>query len=600
MRRGSLLVLGMLMLAALPLAVPPALAPPDTFAFTAAGDHGFASEFNQSLARLPGSGADFHLALGDFRYGRGTEQGWCSTFKATFDPVVLIAGNHDVTNTSEGDIDLFAQYCPYPLPGAFSGTYAKEFWYDYPAASPLVRFILLSPGLNYSVNGEGYYDYDVGTPRYNWTRDAIDEARSAGVPWVVVGMHHYCFSSAAGCPSEVDIWNLLVDRKVDLVLQAHAHVYQRSHQVALNATTCPVMVRNVYDPDCVVDSGADRLYPRGGGTVTVIDGNFGAGISLLNASDPEAPYFAASMDSTTPGYQYGFIRYRVTATSIVAESDFAGAWQDSFVIGKPSPPTSVDAALENADQDVRVSWALPAIEADVDHYEVWHGATYSASRSGYSKASGDLPLGTTSWVDVGAGDAAGDAFYVVRAANLAGGYSESAGQAAKMSYGPLGTGHRLLSIPVITSLDPNGSFAGLGWAELRAWAAADRRDPWKTFRPAGPNDLTAVDRSLGLWVEVTVAGTYRVAGRVPCRTDIPLAAGWNLVGYPAMAPATVQDATSGLSGPVAVQDYMAPEDGTPMVPMTPSERLEPMRGYWIRSPVAQTWGLVNDPGAGCV
>ena len=83
-----------------------------------------------------------------------------------------------------------------------------------------------------------------GTPRYNWTAATIDGARTAGIPWVVVGMHKPCVSMGAlhlrsrcGASS-----TMLMQKKVDLVLTGHEHIYQRSKQIATSAScaaSCP-------------------------------------------------------------------------------------------------------------------------------------------------------------------------------------------------------------------------------------------------------------------------------------------------------------------------------------------------------------------------
>jgi hypothetical protein len=79
--------------------------------------------------------------------------------------------------------------------GNLTGTYGKEYYYDYPASNPLARIIMIAPGLTFT-NG-GAYNYSVGSPHYNWTASAIDGARAAGIPWVIVGMHKVCLSTGS-------------------------------------------------------------------------------------------------------------------------------------------------------------------------------------------------------------------------------------------------------------------------------------------------------------------------------------------------------------------------------------------------------------------
>ena len=53
-----------------------------------------------------------------------------------------------------------------------------------PSGHPLARFILISPGLIF--DNTTYYDYRTNQPHYDWTRDAIDGARAAGIPWLML------------------------------------------------------------------------------------------------------------------------------------------------------------------------------------------------------------------------------------------------------------------------------------------------------------------------------------------------------------------------------------------------------------------------------
>ncbi|MDQ4038649.1 MAG: hypothetical protein M3313_09965 [Actinomycetota bacterium] len=76
------------------------------------------------------------------------------------------------------------------LPGLV-GTYGRQAYVDVPQAAPLVRFVMISPTLTFP---DGTWSYEPATRRYDWMVDAIDGARAAGVPWVVVAMHKPCLS----------------------------------------------------------------------------------------------------------------------------------------------------------------------------------------------------------------------------------------------------------------------------------------------------------------------------------------------------------------------------------------------------------------------
>ena len=124
------------------------------------------------------------------------------------------------------------------------------------------------------------------------------------------------------------------------------------------------------------------------------------------------------------------------------------------------------------------------------------------------------------------------------------------GRVAGISMEP---GWHLISIPR-EPVDPNpaavlSSIAG-SYTRVYAYQACDLADPWKLYDPADPeaSDLTAIDPSMGLWIEMTGAATLSVGGTRPASTVSRLCRGWNLVGYPLAMAMPVQGALSSIEG----------------------------------------------------
>src|SRR5437879_1301405 len=69
----------------------------------------------------------------------------------------------------------------------------------------------------------------------------IDGARARSIPWVIVGMHEHCLGVGHACEIGPDLVNLLTAKKVDLILQAHDHDYQRGKQLALGPACLAVL-----------------------------------------------------------------------------------------------------------------------------------------------------------------------------------------------------------------------------------------------------------------------------------------------------------------------------------------------------------------------
>jgi hypothetical protein len=183
-------------------------------------------------------------------------------------------------------------------------------------------------------DGEAY-DYSRGTPHYRWLVNAIDGARAAGIRWVIVGMARNCITAGEKhCEIGPDTFNLLVDKRVDLILQGHEHGYERSKQLALGPA-CPEVTRNGYNAACVVDDGADGAYAKGAGPVIVVSGTLGIALRPMRARDPEASYFVTLMGSNM-NPTHGFVKFTVSDTGLGAEfvRGAGGTFADAFTISE--------------------------------------------------------------------------------------------------------------------------------------------------------------------------------------------------------------------------------------------------------------------------
>jgi len=306
------------------------------FTFGAAGDFNQTSETAASLANLAAAGTSFFLALGDLSYGNvGEETTWCNFVKSYVGsayPFELVSGNHEADN-ADGFIRNFAACLPDHL--GSTGDYGVEYFFDYQG---LVRVIMIAPNL--TISGVDY-EYFQGNSRYNWLASKIDEARALGIKWVVVGMHKNCITMGdKSCEIGTDLMDLLISKRVDLVLQGHDHVYERSKQL-----TCAR--EGSYLASCVADNGADNAYTQGAGTVFLVAGMVGTGLYTINTGDSEAGYFAKWMgDNINP--THGYVKFAVSQNEISAQfvRTSGGSFSDSFTITSSggTPPDTVPPA----------------------------------------------------------------------------------------------------------------------------------------------------------------------------------------------------------------------------------------------------------------
>ena len=344
---AALLMLAGGLALALPASGEPAPAAP-TVSIGFTGDTGATSNTAAVADAARGAGVSAFFNLGDMSYSQvASESAWCSFVTQHVGSAMsyeLVAGNHEDQDGPDGLWSNFAQCLPDKL-GA-TGDYPRQYFADYPASSPLVRFIMVSPKLTFS-EGKTYWSYKAGTQGYNFAASAIDGARSAGIPFVVVGMHMYCLSMVNyPCAASADLMNLLVSKKVDLYLQAHDHGYARSKQLALGSS-CPGIALDSFDPDCVANADPGSSYTAGDGTVLATVGPGGRSLNKEDPTNAQAPYFQTYM-GTNNNPTYGFLKVDVSPTKLTGTfvRGAGGTYTDTFTLTRPesssAPPSPSD------------------------------------------------------------------------------------------------------------------------------------------------------------------------------------------------------------------------------------------------------------------
>lgn len=307
-------------------------AAPRSVHFTAQGDVGMGKDAKRVLDTIAGLKPQLSLALGDFSYQAGKEKEFCAMvvekLGADF-PYELITGNHE-SDGHDGDIRNFIHCLPNRLPG-LKGEYGTQWYVDVPEQNPLVRIIMVSPGIKFQDGNK--LDYSKNSPRWRWTAAAVDGAEAKQIPWTVVGMHTPCLSIGKyDCVAGKDLTNMLMEKKVDLVLTGHNHSYQRTHQLSLG-TGCTALVPGTFSEACVKDS--DGSMVKGAGTVFATSGLGGAGLHPVKEDDSEIGYFAAWSGQNR---RAAFGTLDVTATPDRLDARFVPAegssFKDSFTIEK--------------------------------------------------------------------------------------------------------------------------------------------------------------------------------------------------------------------------------------------------------------------------
>jgi Purple acid Phosphatase, N-terminal domain/Calcineurin-like phosphoesterase len=228
---------------------------PVAFTFTAFGDQGVTYDVVATANLIAAQSPAFHLHAGDISYAENGGGGlitddydpraWDSYFVETAQtaahiPWMYSLGNHEmeVWYSPDGygaDVTRldFPGNGPAICPGTYSFTYGN------------VAFISLDPNdVSYEIPANLGYSHGQQTTWLAGTLAALRANR--GTDFVVVFFHHcaYCTCTAHGCEGGVQqYWTPLFDQyAVDLVINGHNHIYERTDPIKAGArtTTAPV------------------------------------------------------------------------------------------------------------------------------------------------------------------------------------------------------------------------------------------------------------------------------------------------------------------------------------------------------------------------
>src|SRR5204862_543158 len=127
------------------------------------------------------------------------------------------------------------------------------------------------------------------------------------------------------------LFNLLVNKRVDLILQGHEHGYERSRQLA-TGPACPAIPVDRVDPACFADDGSGNTYAKGAGPIVVVAGTLGISLRPMNPGDPEP---------TPSGNGYWVLDDRGAVDAFGDAPGFGG--MPAAVLGSGELPTSLSA-----------------------------------------------------------------------------------------------------------------------------------------------------------------------------------------------------------------------------------------------------------------
>ena len=163
-------------------------------------------------------------------------------------------------------------------------------------------------------------------------------------------------------------------------------------------------------------------------------------------------------------------------------------------------------------------------------------------------------------------------------------------------------GYNLISIPCITSADPRA--AVIDDVDLLAiyQYVPTTSDKWRVHNPNLPSwvvsDLEFLSRRVGYVLILNQSRSYQTSGLSVASTDIPVIAGWTLVGYPSLNETDIVNATLVINDTVTVirsydttagvyRSYFPATQTGDLVNLTPGQ------GYWINGSASETWTVYS-------
>ena len=230
---------------------------PSGFNFAAVGDWGCNSNTHDTVNNILSKKPQLVLGLGDYSYS-STADCWIQMVEPIEDKIKIAIGNHDDRLGGEGRVTngKLQEYMDH-----FD---LKEQYYSFDYHK--IHFIILSTELAYKAD----------SPQYEFVKNDLSKAASdPNIDWIIVCFHIQMYASQSKhgvLPALASIYHPLFDKyRVDLVLQAHNHNYERTYPIKfnINSPSNPIITstnKNTYADHegeifATVGTGGQSLYP---------------------------------------------------------------------------------------------------------------------------------------------------------------------------------------------------------------------------------------------------------------------------------------------------------------------------------------------------
>ncbi|MFS8104124.1 metallophosphoesterase family protein [Lentzea alba] len=249
---------------------------PRAFSFTAFGDQGVGYNALATNSLIADLGPQFHLAMGDMSYANDGEGGRPATDKydarkwdSFFDQNELVAanipwmvalGNHEMESWYDKN-GYGGMRARFTMPdNAWDGSTCIYSW------RYLNVGLISLDGNDICYNSDANLDYTEGK-QLAWLKAQLQKFRAdPTIDFIVVYCHQCTYSTSGNNGSEIGAqkrWAPLFDQyQVDLVLNGHNHVYERTDPIKAGKGTKKADIRSTVNP---VKDGTTYITAGGGG-----------------------------------------------------------------------------------------------------------------------------------------------------------------------------------------------------------------------------------------------------------------------------------------------------------------------------------------------
>jgi 3',5'-cyclic AMP phosphodiesterase CpdA len=290
------------------------------FSFDAVGDWACNPNTVNTVNNIINKNPEFILGLGDYSYQQDANC-WFNIVKPIDKIMKISLGNHEIDSFSK--LEQFINH--YGLSKPF---YSFDFLN--------VHFIALST--EFSVESDMGKDGLVGSSQYKFlVNDLSNAASNPNVHWIIVYFHkpmYASFNRHTAFISFRDTYHPLFQKyKVDLVLQGHNHVYERSYPLTYNNNNSsnPIIYfagnSTIKKNSNVNDSNYE--YVSGRGQIFATVGTAGARPDIPKV---KAPYIAVQHNG------FGFLNIDIMNNGTKLNAKFYsndGSVRDEFSVIKP-------------------------------------------------------------------------------------------------------------------------------------------------------------------------------------------------------------------------------------------------------------------------